>query len=133
MKLYEKPSNAGKKGDGGAKPRRNETDEMHLFVPFQQPEMPEQQITPSKIQQREGENHKIVKVHKVPNKQVRFDPLDPMRAANTKQYDLIHRKDKTNCPKQVKRCKSCKFQFKGSDFVLVRIVANHSWTEKNGN
>ena len=74
-----------------------------------------------------------MKVHRVPNKQAGFDPLDPMRAANAKQYDLVYRKDKTNCPKQVKRCESCKFQFNVSHVVLVRTMVNRSWTDKNGN
>ena len=71
--------------------------------------MSEQQITPFKIQRVEGKNHKIVKVHRVPNKQAGFDPLDPMRAANAKQYDLVYRKDKTNCPKQVKDARAVNF------------------------
>ena len=70
-----------------------------------------------------------MKVHRVPNKEAEFDP---MRAANAKQFDLVHRKDKINCTKQVKRCESCKFQFKDSDVVLVRTVANRSWADKNG-
>ena len=74
-----------------------------------------------------------MKVHRVLNKQAGFDPLDPMRAANAKQYDLVYRKDKTNCPKQVKRCESCKFQFNVSHVVLVRTMVNRSWTDKNGN
>ena len=75
--------------DCGAKPPRNKTDEIQLFVLFQQPKMPEQQITPFKIQLVEGENHKMVNVHKVPNKQGGFDPLDPLRPTNAKQYDLV--------------------------------------------
>ena len=99
MELYENPSNAENKGDVGAKLRRNKADEIQLFVPFQQLEMPEQQINPFKIQRVKSKNRKIVKAHKVPNKQAGFDPLDPMNVANAKQYNLVHQKDKTNSPR----------------------------------
>ena len=82
VKLDKKLFNAEKKGDGGSKPWRNKTDEIQLFVPFQQQHVLEQQITPFKIQQVKGENHKIMKIHKVPDKQARLDLFNPMRAAN---------------------------------------------------
>ena len=56
-----------------------------------------------------------------------------MRAANAKQYDCVHQKDKTTNPKQVKRCESCKFQFNNSDVVLECAVANCSETDKKDN
>lgn len=99
---------------------------MQLFAPFQQLDMPKQQITFFKTQWVEDKNHKIVKVHKVLNKKAEFYPLDPVRAANAKQYDFVHQKDKTTNPKQVKRCESCKFQFNNSDVVLEWAVANCS-------
>ena len=75
VELNKNPFNDVKKGDGGTKPRRNKTGEIQLFVPFQQPDMPQQQITLFKIQRVEGENCKIVKVHKVPNIQSGSDLL----------------------------------------------------------
>ena len=56
--------------------------EIQLFVPFQQQHVLEQQITLFKNQQVKGENHKIMKIHKVPDKQARLDLFNPMRAAN---------------------------------------------------
>ena len=100
--------------------------EMQLFVAFQQLDMPKQQITSFKTQWVEDKNYKIVKVHKVLHKKAGFYPLDPMRAANAKQYDCVHQKDKTTNPKQVKRCESCKFRFNNSDVVLECAVANCS-------
>ena len=60
--------------------------------------MSEQQITPFKIQRVDGKNHKIVKVHRVPNKQAGFDPLDPMRAANAKNMILFIEKIRQTAP-----------------------------------
>ena len=48
VELYKKPSNAGEKGDGGATPRRNKTDDIQLFVLSQQSQVPEQQLAHSK-------------------------------------------------------------------------------------
>ena len=54
--------------------------------------MPEQQITPFKIQQGKSKNHKIVKVHQVANMQAGFGFLDQSKGENAKQYHVVHRK-----------------------------------------
>ena len=48
--------------------------------------------------------------------------LDPFRVKE-KQYFLVHRKDKKNCPPNTTRCESCKIAFDSTDQALIKSSA----------
>ena len=47
---------------------------------------------------------------------------------------MVHRKDKKNCPKGVKRCEACKIAFSETkDPLIIKTTGNRDWTsEKTG-
>ena len=60
-----------------------------------------------------------------------IDMLNPDRAVQG-SFTMVHRKDKKNCQKSVKRCQSCKRMFSDVDHVVVKIEGSRSFTNKDG-
>ena len=144
---FQKPMNAGLKCKVPKK-RRRDPEEPELFLdriestpkspalPYSLDAKPSsssapltKKVTPIKIQKVRGEYsaYKSSTHSATTLNTVEMDPLDPMRA-ETHMYHLVHREDTKNCPRQVKRCEQCRFQFTNADIVIVRTNGVREFT-----
>ena len=143
---FQKPLNAGLKCKVPKK-RRRDPEEPELFLdriestpksplPYSLDAKPSsssapltKKSTPIKIQKVRGEYsaYKSSTHSTTTLNTVEMDPLDPMRT-ETHMYHLVHREDTKNCPRQVKRCEQCRFQFTNADIVIVRTNGVREFT-----
>lgn len=142
---FARPSNAGLKGNGTQKRRRDES-EADLFVD-RFSNMPAKKATPPSQPPQNERNRKITPIkllrtgestyaaQRKPNEKnqpepaTAFDPLDPHRAEKT-LYHLVHKDDKKNFPRQVSRCEQCRHPFSNADVVFVRSTGIREYTCK---
>ena len=121
---YVKPADSGSKRKPGKK-RRARLPEPDLFVPATVSRPP---VTPLKVK-------KTVtswEVNKVAGGRAFIDVFDPHRT-KTKIYMLVHRKDKSSFPGNVKRYEECKVSFTDADVIAVKTTAFRDFTDAHGN
>ena len=128
---YTKPVDAGSKKKPGEK-RRARLPEPNTFVSLDssQPPQPNSAVTPLKIKKTTSswEVSSKGKSATVPA----LDVFNPNRT-NSKLYLLVHKKDKSSFPGNVKRCEECKISFTAADVIAVKTSAVREYTDAQGN
>ena len=117
--LYKKPNHAGLKAMVTPSPGNGHI-ELNLFInpfedafPTEEPEETQSQtktVTPLKIQKVGIDRYTASKVvgaeRDEEEEDMEMDPLNPSREIDYKDYKLVHRNDKKNCPVKVSRCEN---------------------------
>lgn len=119
--MYVKPLNAGKKSHVQNRKRRATQPEPELFTNRVQ-----LQGTLLKLRKSSVDNQWSVTSSQCDD----VDPLSPDRDG-LKLLQLVARSDKL-CPKMVKRCESCRFNFETTDTVVIKSVGIREFTNSDG-
>ena len=122
---YTKPCDAGRKN--ASVKRRATQEEPSLFVDRHVIRT----VSPVKLTKRGVENEESWEIKEDSDSDNEFDAMNPDRVF-TRPFTLVIRNDGRNCPKNVKRCESCKFSFGTLDTVLVKSTGTRSFTDNNG-
>ena len=121
-KIYQKPVNAGKKGNSFEVKRRSTQPEAEIFID----RVNKDTVTPIKLTKTNKETYEW----EVEGNSMEHDPLNTERSC-TPSYVLVEKGSKY-CPKRVKRCETCRFEFNGTDKYVVKTVGVREFTGKPG-
>ena len=119
--IYQKPANAGKKGNSFEVKRRSTQPEAEIFID----RVNKDTVTPIKLTKTNKETGEW----EVEGYSMELDPLNTESC--TPSYVLVEKGSK-DCPKRVKRCEMCRFEFNGTDKYVVKTAGVREFTGKSG-
>ena len=119
--IYQKPASAGKNCKSFEMKHRFFQSEAEIFI--------------NRIIKDTATSVKLTKTNKeiveweVEGNSIKLDPLNTERSC-TPSYALVVKGSK-DCPKNVKRCEACRFEFNGTDKYDVKTVGVRELTGKS--